>query len=119
MFVIRHVIGAAAAGLLAASVAGLLAADDGARLDRSGPADVIVAGFAYGPASLRVPAGTAVTWTNEDGAAHTVDAPAGSGPRSGSIASGEAYRFEFAEPGSYEYFCAFHPSMKGVVEVTG
>src|SRR5690349_11617603 len=39
--------------------------------------------FAFSPDNITVKKGTTVTWTNEDGTAHTVTADSGQGPDSG------------------------------------
>jgi plastocyanin len=80
---------------------------------------ILIQNFAFSPATLTVKAGTAVTWTNRDGADHTITAdpgaPAGFG--SGNLASGASYSFTFTSPGTYTYHCSIHPSMKGTIVV--
>jgi plastocyanin len=80
-------------------------------------AAVSIAGFAFDSPSLEVPAGTTVTWTNNDGASHTVTADDGSFD-SGSIAGGGTYSFTFDTPGTYAYHCDFHQNMTATVIVT-
>jgi plastocyanin len=79
-----------------------------------------IAGFAYCPAKLTVPAGAEIGWTNLDLAPHTVTYD-GAGVRadSGSMAQGQRWTTRFDVPGTYEYYCRFHPGMTGsiVVEV--
>lgn len=81
------------------------------------PGAVTIAGFAFGPPTLDVAAGTTVTWTNEDGFAHTVTASDGSFA-SDDIRTGETFTVTFDEAGSFTYVCAIHPSMSGSVVVT-
>lgn len=80
---------------------------------------VMIKNFAFSPAVLNVKAGTTVTWTNDDGAPHTIVSDAGS-PASFSspnLAHGATFSFTFAQAGSYPYHCSIHPSMKGTVVV--
>jgi plastocyanin len=62
--------------------------------------------------------GTAVTWSNEDEAVHTVAANDGSFD-SGRLALGALFSHTFNEPGTFEYSCTIHPtSMQARVVVT-
>lgn len=81
----------------------------------AGPA-VEIKNFAFGPGSLSVTAGTTVTWTNNDTVAHTVTATGG-GFDSGTISPGETFTFTFADAGSFDYVCSFHPNMTGTIVV--
>lgn len=82
------------------------------------PNTVIIKNFAFSPASLTVPKGTKVTWTNNDGPAHTVTATDnGNTFSSGSIASGASYSFTFTTAGDFNYQCTIHPQMVGSVHV--
>jgi plastocyanin len=73
--------------------------------------------FAYRPSPLQVEVGEAVTWTNEDGAPHSVTHRGGAFD-SGLFGQGQSYSFTFAEPGEYAYYCTRHPSMQGMVMVS-
>jgi plastocyanin len=81
------------------------------------PADVKIAGFAFGPARLSVPAGTAVTWLNTDDSPHQVTVTSGAFPRSPILNRGQAHAQAFAAAGVYDYICGLHPNMKGQIEV--
>lgn len=81
------------------------------------PGDVGIADNSFSPASLTVPAGSTVTWSNGGSLPHTVTA-AGAFD-SGILMSGDTFRRTFASPGTFEYVCSLHPEMKGVVVVTG
>ncbi len=76
-----------------------------------------IANFAFAPATLKVKVGTAVTWTNNDGAPHTVTAADGSFA-SGRLGTGASFSFTFATPGTYTYHCAIHSSMTGTITVS-
>lgn len=75
---------------------------------------VTISGFAFNPAEIKVNAGTAVTWINEDSAPHTVKFDA---IESDKMGKGGKYEYTFMEPGDYPYICGIHPSMKGKVVV--
>jgi plastocyanin len=77
---------------------------------------VTISGFAFGPASISVPVGSTVTWTNQDGTAHTVTADDGSFD-SGNLAPGATFSQTFDTPGTYTYHCAIHSSMTGTITV--
>jgi plastocyanin len=78
---------------------------------------VTIAGFAFAPALIEVPAGGTVTWTNDDDVPHT--ATAGDGAfDSGTLPPGASYGHIFAAPGTYPYACLIHPGMTGTVVAT-
>jgi plastocyanin len=71
------------------------------------------------PADITVPAGGSVSWTNEDGAPHTVTSDVKGLFNSGWKYRGGHIRFTFARPGTYPYHCSLHKQMLGTVTVTG
>ncbi|HXH82097.1 MAG TPA: cytochrome P460 family protein [Candidatus Tectomicrobia bacterium] len=81
-----------------------------------GSADVTIAGFAFGPNRLTVPAGKPVSWVNGDDSPHQVTFVA-TRSRSPILVKGQRHEQSFSAPGVYEYICGLHPSMKGSVEV--
>jgi plastocyanin len=81
-------------------------------------ARVTITNFAFSPATLTVPVGTELVWTNEDDAPHTVtgvdrDSPIGSKP----LDTGDGYSVVLGRPGTYQYFCTLHPMMVGTIVV--
>jgi plastocyanin len=78
---------------------------------------VSIVDFAFQPASIEVPAGSTVTWTNTGGAPHTVTADNGAFD-SGQLAPGASFSQTFTTPGTYTYHCDIHPRMTGTVVVT-
>lgn len=84
----------------------------------SGPGRVEIAGNAYGPNALVVPAGTTVTWLQRDTTAHTVTA-LDREFASPSLTRGETFTLTFKTPGSYVYYCELHSWMLGSVRVEG
>jgi plastocyanin len=79
--------------------------------------EVEISNFAYTPAEITITAGQSVTWTNLDAAPHTATARDRDVLQSGTLNEGESFTQVFDTPGTYEYFCEFHPDMKGVVIV--
>jgi plastocyanin len=79
---------------------------------------VRIADFAFAPDARSAKVGESVTWTNEDGATHTVTADDGAFD-SGNLAAGKAFSFTFDKAGTFAYHCNIHQSMTGKVTVTG
>ena len=87
-------------------------------VDATGSAEIDIENFTFGPATLTIAPGTAVTWINKDEEPHNV---VGTVPprafRSGGMDGGENFTFVFDKPGTYEYICSVHPQMHGTVVV--
>lgn len=77
---------------------------------------ITIVNFAFSPASVTVPAGTTITWTNQDTAPHTVTSDTGLWD-SGTVNTGGSYSRTFSTPGTFPYHCAIHPFMKAEVIV--
>ena len=75
-----------------------------------------IADFKYDPETVTVDAGTEVTWTNSDEAAHTATAKDSSFD-TGDLDQGDSKGITFDKPGTFTYYCRFHPFMKATVEV--
>jgi plastocyanin len=78
---------------------------------------VSIVDFAFQPASIEVPAGSTVTWTNTGAVTHTVTADDGAFD-SGQLKPGTSFSQTFTTPGTYTYHCEIHPQMTGTVVVT-
>ena len=89
----------------------------GAVAAKTGPADVNIAAFTFGPAKLVAPAGTAVTWTNADDSPHQVTVT-GAPLKTAVLLRGQSAALTFKDAGVFNYACALHPGMKGTVEIT-
>jgi plastocyanin len=83
---------------------------------KSGPTDVTVVGFAFGPTAIKVTAGQSVTWTNNDDTPHQITVT-GSNQRSDVMLKGQSATLRFDVAGNIAYVCGLHPSMKGTIEV--
>jgi plastocyanin len=77
---------------------------------------VTIDNFSFSPATLTVPRGTTVTWTNQDDMVHTVTAADRAFSSTG-LEAGDTYAHTFTAPGTYTYFCALHPRMTATVIV--
>ena len=77
---------------------------------------VAIADFAFDPETVTVDAGTKLTWTNDDEAPHTATADDGSFD-TGTLKLDDTGAVALDQPGTYTYYCRFHPFMKGTVEV--
>ena len=82
----------------------------------SAPGSVRIVQFAFVAPELDIPAGTTVTWTNEDPAPHTVTAD-GAAFDSKQLDPGASFSTVFDTAGSYLYHCEIHPTMVGTVLV--
>ena len=83
---------------------------------RAGDA-VSISNFAFAPATLTVPVGATVTWTNHDEEPHTVVASDGSFHSPG-LGTDATYSYTFPTAGTFDYICSIHPFMHGTVVVT-
>ena len=79
---------------------------------------VTIDNFEFVPASLSVPVGSTVTWTNRDEEPHNVAANDGSFHSPG-LGAQATYSYTFRTPGTFDYICGIHPFMHGTVVVTG
>jgi plastocyanin len=82
----------------------------------AGGSTVDITGFEYQPAVMTVRKGQTITWINDDAAPHTVTQQGG-GFASSTLNSNSRFGMTFRRPGTYHYFCAVHPGMKGTVIV--
>lgn len=78
---------------------------------------VTISDYEYDPATITVPSGTVVTFTNRDSTPHTATSKESGAFESGSIDTGESGEVKLEEAGTFAYYCAFHPFMKGTIEV--
>src|SRR5580698_3227360 len=72
--------------------------------------------FSFGPATVTVPVGTTITWTNRDDIPHTVVSTDGVF-QSTVMDTDDKFSFVFSKPGTYPYFCSIHPKMTGQIIV--
>ena len=77
--------------------------------------EIKIDNFSFGP-DITVPAGTTVTWTNNDDVPHVVASDTKIF-KSQALDTDDKFAFTFTEPGTYEYFCSVHPKMTAKVIV--
>lgn len=78
-----------------------------------------IADFDYAPDPATVKAGSPIAIANADKAPHTLTEEGGSPSfDSDTIKGGKSGSVTFREPGTFKYYCVFHPTMKGTVTVT-
>jgi plastocyanin len=70
----------------------------------------------YLPAAITVAAGQTISWHNGTLGPHTVTSTTELF-NSGRLDAGASYSLQFANPGTFDYYCTVHPTMKGVVTV--
>jgi plastocyanin len=88
-----------------------------ASADSASDVMVDITDFAFDEATVTIPVGGSVTWTNNDSAPHTATAMDREVLQSGTLNQGDTFTQTFDTPGTYEYFCEFHPNMSGTVIV--
>lgn len=79
-------------------------------------ATIVSGGFMPNPITISVT--STVTWTNSDTVAHTIVADSGVF-RSGTIAPGGKYSYQFPSAGTFNYHDAANAGMAGTVNVSG
>jgi plastocyanin len=70
----------------------------------------------YSPTEVAAKVGDTVEWVNKDILAHT--ATAANGDWNVAIAPKQTAQLVVKKPGTVDYFCKYHPNMKGRVVVT-
>ena len=68
------------------------------------------------PATITIPVGTTVRWTNHDDIPHTVVSDDKTF-KSKALDTDEQFTYTFTKAGTYNYFCSIHPKMTAVVVV--
>ena len=72
--------------------------------------------FSFSPATVTVPVGTTVRWTNHDDIPHTVVSDDKTF-KSKVLDTDEQFTYTFTKPGTYSYFCSIHPKMTAKIVV--
>jgi plastocyanin len=83
---------------------------------KAAPVEVKIDNFSFSPATITVPVGTTVRWTNRDDIPHTV-VNDDQKFASKTLDTDEQYSYTFTKAGTYGYFCSIHPKMTGKVVV--
>ncbi|MBV9851315.1 MAG: cupredoxin family copper-binding protein [Armatimonadetes bacterium] len=111
----------AGTALLSATVGGPVAGPSPATAPKAAPSagktvQVAIDNFRFTPAVLTVPAGTQVTWRNNDDVPHTVVSTRLLF-KSRALDTGDTFSYTFRAKGTYAYFCSVHPMMTAKVIV--
>lgn len=77
---------------------------------------VEIRSFRFDPDHLTIRTGDTVEWLNRDLAPHTATEIDGARD-TGRIDRGGTGRITFEQAGDFDYFCAFHPHMRGRITV--
>lgn len=72
--------------------------------------EVSQTGKQFKPRNIKIDVGTTVTWTNDDGFAHTVTSASDNWSKDTRLASGEKTTHTFEESGVYDVYCTIHGS---------
>ena len=83
-----------------------------------GAVTLTAAEFAFDPADLSAAAGDTIEFVNEDDAEHNFTAEDVGIDEDVDAGGSTTISLEGVEAGSYEYFCEYHPEMKGTLEVS-
>jgi plastocyanin len=78
---------------------------------------VTIKEYTFKPANITVPVGTTVDFSNEDTTAHTATSTESGVFESGAIQPGKKGSVTLKKAGTFTYYCAFHPFMKGTIVV--
>jgi plastocyanin len=83
----------------------------------AGGAAIKIDNFSFGPATITIPTGTTVTWTNNDDVPHVVTSDDNKMFKSKALDTDDRFSFTFTKPGTYNYYCAIHPKMTAKIVV--
>jgi plastocyanin len=104
-------------GMLRSAISGaslvVLVVARGSSMADAAPAavsQIVIQNLKFAPATVTVPVGTTVTWSNQDDQIHTVTTDDGR-LRSAALSHEQQFSYTFAAPGTYAYHCALHPHM--------
>jgi plastocyanin len=74
--------------------------------------------YRFDPLVIEIPAGTTLTWVNDDNFTHNVQFTGGLQWTSPAVRPGESTSYTFDVPGTYDYLCVFHShNMRGQIVV--
>jgi len=80
------------------------------------PATVTIKDYQFAPATVKIAAGSTVTWTNKDADVHTVMSATGLFV-SGALDTDDKFSYTFTKPGTYVIACSLHPQMSETIVV--
>lgn len=82
--------------------------------------NINISNFSFNPSTITIKKGSIVTWVNQDSAPHRIASGSGSPANfsSNNLNKGNTYQFTFNQTGTFNYYCAVHPSMTAKIIVT-
>ena len=75
---------------------------------------VTISNLQYSPEEIKAKIGDTVAWVNKDFVAHTATV---NGGWDLNIEAGKSARLVLKKPGTFDYYCRFHPNMTGKIIV--
>jgi plastocyanin len=81
----------------------------------AGTVEVTIKDLAFEPADVTARTGDTVVWRNDDFVDHT--ATARDETFDVDLSKGKSGRLLLNKPGTFEYFCRYHPMMTGIIHV--
>ena len=108
--------GVAIAGAAGAAQSPVSASSAAPSPEPSPVSTIHIKNFAYVPDTVTIHPGSTVRFIEDDETPHTVTA-ADHSYDSGDLNQKDTWKHTFATEGTYKYFCAYHPYMKGTVIV--
>jgi len=83
----------------------------------AGSARIAISNFKFKPPAIQVKVGAKLTFTNNDSSPHTATSRDGKAFDTGTLKQGATKTVTVSKPGTYAYFCSFHPFMNATVKV--
>lgn len=74
--------------------------------------------YSFEPASVTIPKGAEVVWTNGTDAPHTVTSDTNAFGTTSNLTQNQTFMMLFNTAGTYAYHCNIHPYMKATIIVT-
>lgn len=74
--------------------------------------------YSFDPASITIPKGSQIVWTNTSDAPHTVTSDSNAFTASSNVTQNQTFKMVFNMAGTYTYHCSIHPYMKATIIVT-
>lgn len=86
----------------------------GTTASRADTIRIVIDKLVFSPASVTAKVGDTIEWVNRDALAHTATVK---GDWDVMIPAKETAKLAVTKAGSVEYYCRFHPNMKGRIEI--
>lgn len=76
--------------------------------------NIVISNFSFNPGTITAKVGETITWINQDSVPHKIKSDTFN---SEILNPGDSFQNTFNTPGTYDYICSIHPSMKGKIIV--